>query len=474
MAVQRKATMNDDLLRLPFDQYQRYRLIQEIVARLPLAPGTLILDVGGWPGTLQRFLPEHRVIVADLQGDLPNLVIADGTNLPFANNSFDLVTASDTLEHIAPGRRGLFLAELRRVSRDTVIIGAPFDRPDVRRAEAVLREAIREKYPESYGFIEEHLEYGLPDLGETLAACGAGGAATVVLPNGYLPHWLAMLVLYFRLQWRSPHEPLFGEFNAFYNETQYRADNRGPSYRSTIVARPGDPALLESLRRQLCVEEEALDPSHADFWPRAMTILQAIDLETRAAPAEPMRRILELEGIVEERTTWARQAVHDISARDEAIAALRARCDELERLVEEQTAWAQQAVRDVEARDATIHELMAERTPLFAPESELVQELVEQLELQDDAIGALRQDVNQPRATVELTRVEPGGDAAGPGTASAAREELLAIIAEREARLERLVVHLARAKEFESRVMAQLARLPPPLRRLMQWRIRAR
>src|SRR5947209_18530398 len=64
-----------DLLDLPFDQYQRYRLAGEILGLLgrqqvlPAAPA--ILDVGGYPGLLPRFVtnPGARTVVLDVVPD---------------------------------------------------------------------------------------------------------------------------------------------------------------------------------------------------------------------------------------------------------------------------------------------------------------------------------------------------------------------------------------------------------------------
>lgn len=300
------STTAEDLLSLPFEQYQRHKLIQEVIARLGPNPAPTILDVGGWRGTLGRFLPEARVFIADLAGNVPDLVRADGAALPFADARFDVVVSSDTLEHVAPARRAQFLRELARVSRDAVIVGAPFNSPEVRAAEAVLRAFIREKYPASFDYIEEHDRHGLPDLDQTLGVLYRAGYATVTLPNGYLSHWLPMLTLYFMLQWRSPYEPLFNGFNAFYNAQHYRENNRAPSYRTIVVAARSGEDRLTALRTELCRgADDGPSPDTVD-WPQLSTLLKAIELEALTAPREPMRRILELEGLVEERTRWAR------------------------------------------------------------------------------------------------------------------------------------------------------------------------
>ncbi len=79
---------------LPFDIYERHKTVAGFI---PPGP-QLVLDVGGGAATLSRFIPA-RVIVSDLaSGD----VCADARRLPFTDNSFEVVTSIDVLEHIPP------------------------------------------------------------------------------------------------------------------------------------------------------------------------------------------------------------------------------------------------------------------------------------------------------------------------------------------------------------------------------------
>jgi len=86
--------------RLPFDQYQRYRLVADLVERLAEASDEplRVLDVGGRTALLREFLPNVRVELVDMEAsEVEGLVLGDGSALPFATESFDVVCAFDTL-----------------------------------------------------------------------------------------------------------------------------------------------------------------------------------------------------------------------------------------------------------------------------------------------------------------------------------------------------------------------------------------
>src|SRR5690242_11089082 len=83
------------LTELPFDQYQRYRDLKEVVEHLRNSSERLkLLDVGGGEAgylPAPAFFPKDLVIVADRHSlRLQNYVVGDGTNLPFGDATFDV------------------------------------------------------------------------------------------------------------------------------------------------------------------------------------------------------------------------------------------------------------------------------------------------------------------------------------------------------------------------------------------------
>ncbi len=129
--AEREPSVPFELASLPFDLYQRHRLAQEVVERIRGRRKRLtILDVGGAPGHLKKFLPRDRIMVLDLETDGEGTeLVADGRQLPFADRAMDVVVSLDTLEHLSGRQRPGFLRALARVSDDTVLVSASFSGP---------------------------------------------------------------------------------------------------------------------------------------------------------------------------------------------------------------------------------------------------------------------------------------------------------------------------------------------------------
>jgi len=243
--------LEEQQLRLPFDQYQRYRMVTDVVERLRDGNGSLrVLDVGGAEGTILNFLDGDEVTILDqmpVEG-APGFVQGDATALPFDDASFDYAVSVDTFEHIAPDARERHLSELRRVARRGVLLAGPFAGGGVREAEELAHELFRALYGQEHKWLEEHEEHGLPELGHARKFYEELGDSVTVLPNGYLPNWLAMICLFFYgVQPRRGLTRTAERANRFYNRFLYEHDNTEPCYRY-VVAALREPAVgLEDL-----------------------------------------------------------------------------------------------------------------------------------------------------------------------------------------------------------------------------------
>lgn len=252
--------MTDELTSLPFDIYQRYRVIADLaeacLGRFG-ADGDGLLDVGGYPGHLAAFLPDRQVTFCDLiEGEVGHspYVRGSATALPFPDNAFPVVSCCDVLEHVPAGDRRLVLDELLRVASLAVVLAGPFDDPGVAEAENSVSDYYRSLWHEEHPWLSEHLALGLPAAQEVTSWAAERDLPLVTLPNGYLHHWSFMMFAN-HLTLSLPGFPeMYRHFNTFYNLYFFPESNREPSYRRVIYIQkvPGDlpPDLPSGLPRR--------------------------------------------------------------------------------------------------------------------------------------------------------------------------------------------------------------------------------
>lgn len=228
----------NDVTDMPFDQYQRYRLVADILEQVRVSEGALdVLDVGGRTALLRRFLPGDEVALVDVEpSDSPGLVLGDGAKLPFQDASFDAVVTFDTLEHVPPQFRAAFLRECRRVSKNWVIIAGPYDTPGVAKAEEDLRVFLKEKLELDHRYLNEHHEHGLPSRDDTVSELMSLGGQVSSIGHGNLERWLVLMCLSIYMDHDAPLRSMASRFHKFYNRTLYASDHAGPVYRHAIVA----------------------------------------------------------------------------------------------------------------------------------------------------------------------------------------------------------------------------------------------
>jgi hypothetical protein len=182
-----------------------------------------VLDVGGRGGEMARLLPKARVISANVEPPADVLLSGEG-KLPFADDSFEMVTSCDVLEHIPPEERASHLAELVRVAERRVVVCCPLGTPHHVAAEHELERWLREEIGINLEFLDEHLRYGIPDESEvrtlidsvapaarlTLRFHGDVDAGNRVLMDGVRARWRRnplALVRYLRRAYLIPRRP---------------------------------------------------------------------------------------------------------------------------------------------------------------------------------------------------------------------------------------------------------------------------
>jgi SAM-dependent methyltransferase len=102
---------------------RRYRLFLDLCR---VGPDERILDVGaGSGGALERFNRTNPIVALDLSPlpsewlEQPNVdvIVGDGTQLPFEDGSFPLAFSSSVIEHVPGELQPAFAAEIRRVAQ---------------------------------------------------------------------------------------------------------------------------------------------------------------------------------------------------------------------------------------------------------------------------------------------------------------------------------------------------------------------
>ena len=100
-----------------------------------------ILEIGVGSKTLVNYLRQHNQTIysCDIDKTLEPDYVGDIRNLPFKDNEFDVVCAFQILEHIPWEDVPKALSELRRVSKNHVVISIPFTAVTI---EIILKSSI--------------------------------------------------------------------------------------------------------------------------------------------------------------------------------------------------------------------------------------------------------------------------------------------------------------------------------------------
>jgi GT2 family glycosyltransferase len=250
-------------LSAPFDAFERYQLTGRVMRLLhPSSTALRILDVGGFSSLLKHFLPEHMVVAVDVKERPPFAYRASvpfrhdayvrtaGGALPFEDETFDVVTAHDTLEHVPGQKREAFLQDLFRVSRRFVILNGPLHDAETAMAEGRVSRFWRQALDEQVHALTEHLEMGLPERGLIERVLALEKSAFTAVPNGNLMVWLTMMTLKYYIDGlpdgAAAHEALDRAFNTLIAPRDFG----GRCYREAFVVakRREDSHLVERVQ----------------------------------------------------------------------------------------------------------------------------------------------------------------------------------------------------------------------------------
>jgi len=249
---------NNNIIKLSFDQYQRYKKTQEIIEILRDGDELFkILEVGpGGNKNLSLFLPKDKIIYLDSNvpkyyKEDPYFIEGNATNMPFVDNSYDYIIALDVYEHIIPDKREQFLNELCRCSRYGFILANPFKDKDIVESEISANEHFKLLYGKDHPWLEEHIKNGLPNLEWTLNLLEDKGFKYCTFQHGSLYLWKKLIKINFTsIESTKIYEQSLS-IDSYYNSVLYKKDFEKPCYRTFIIALGKDNNKVKRLKAQI-------------------------------------------------------------------------------------------------------------------------------------------------------------------------------------------------------------------------------
>ncbi|MBI3584166.1 MAG: glycosyltransferase [Nitrospinae bacterium] len=296
---------SDELLNIPFDQYQRYRVLKEIIEiiKSQIGNNTLkILDVGGHSMTMEgkpwlpvkSFLSDDKIWVLDVPKCLLSEYIrGSGDSLPFKGGSFQIISCQDVLEHIPSEMREIFLENLLNISSRFVVLGGPLYSENTVLAEKILFEYIYKIMKGAHRQLKEHLDNGLPMSEDIEAWLTTKQMKYCKIPSGYINNWLLMNLIKVYIASLPESLNLHAMIDRFFNLNFYESDQREPAYRYVYVIdkNVSDDTLdrIGSIFHERSQKNKYLSLENADF-SQLQLLFNLDNLETKRKLSELKER----------------------------------------------------------------------------------------------------------------------------------------------------------------------------------------
>lgn len=200
-----------------------------------------VLDVGGAGSIIQKFIDIDLTIIDKLlnKKSLVNYVEGDALNMPFDDNSFDVVISCDVLEHIPNPDRVRFVEESARVTKDLIVLAAPFNIEGVRPAEIAANNFYKQLIGTDHLWLNEHLQDELPNLQQTQLIINHSGLNAGHFSHTALQNWQLITRAGFLLTQAKKHPEFtkrIEELNQYYLNNVMAKDFSKNGYRTFIVA----------------------------------------------------------------------------------------------------------------------------------------------------------------------------------------------------------------------------------------------
>lgn len=186
---------------------------EPVVRQVEATPGHTLLEVGSGSRGIARYVSarweltacdvdfaDYAAPVVDPAGRASR-VKASVLQMPFADDSFDVVVALDLLEHLTPQARPQALFQLCRVARRCLIVGCPTGVAALRSDERLMRfyRRINRTVPL---WLQEHLRNGFPEVGTLVEHLSDGGELLLVPNESLTAHALISRAEALPILWR--------------------------------------------------------------------------------------------------------------------------------------------------------------------------------------------------------------------------------------------------------------------------------
>jgi hypothetical protein len=127
-----------------------------------ISKSNFILDVGAG-GISPLKAMGFNTLSLDVVNKYGVNMIGDIAHLPFRDNIFDVVVAVDVLEHIPKNLRSKAIRELRRVSKESIILHVPLENGYEylgRKCDFIFQKWYKDRFGYEEEGIKEHLIFG--------------------------------------------------------------------------------------------------------------------------------------------------------------------------------------------------------------------------------------------------------------------------------------------------------------------------
>jgi ubiquinone/menaquinone biosynthesis C-methylase UbiE len=201
-----------------------------------------VLEVGGAGSMLAQFVDIDLTLIDTLPNseNLEHYIQGDALAMPFENNSFDVVVSCDVFEHIPAASRDLFIKESSRVTKDMLVIAAPFNIAGVRDAEISANDFYKKMTGRDHRWLLEHLLDELPDLKKAISILEKRDFEIGYFSNTAINNWQLVTRIGFFLSENSQKQPESSEIlqsiNRYYLDNMMQTDFSETGYRTFLVA----------------------------------------------------------------------------------------------------------------------------------------------------------------------------------------------------------------------------------------------